>query len=57
MIAAFATLGVLANEPMHPQVLCVLLLGALTLLAVRGPRGAPALGGRRPAGRCSRRWS
>jgi hypothetical protein len=34
MIAAFAPLVVLANEPMHPQVLCVLLLGAITLLAV-----------------------
>jgi hypothetical protein len=37
MIAAFATLGVLANEPMHPQGLCVLLLGAFSLLVVRGP--------------------
>lgn len=37
MIAAFAALGVLANEPMHPQGLCVLLLGAFSLLVVRGP--------------------
>lgn len=41
MIAAFATLYVLANEPMHPQVLCVLLLGAFVALAAYGP-------GRRP---------
>lgn len=34
MIAAFAALVVLANEPMHPQGLCVLLLGGITLLAV-----------------------
>jgi hypothetical protein len=32
MGAAFGALGVLANEPMHPQGLCVLLLGALFLL-------------------------
>ncbi len=32
MAAAFGSLGVLANEPMHPQGLCVLLLGALFLL-------------------------
>ncbi len=37
MIAAFATLFVLAGEPMHPQVLCVLLLAAFTVLAVFGP--------------------
>jgi hypothetical protein len=36
MIAAFATLGVLINEPMHPQVLCVLLIGVFTLLATFG---------------------
>ncbi|HET8863816.1 MAG TPA: hypothetical protein VFM94_11270, partial [Solirubrobacterales bacterium] len=41
MIAAFATLYVLANEPMHPQVLCVLLLGAFVLLAVFGPGKRP----------------
>jgi hypothetical protein len=39
MIAAFATLFVLAGEPMHPQVLCVVLLGAFTALAVFGPGG------------------
>lgn len=37
MIAAFGSLYALANEPMHPQILCVLLLGAFTLLAVAGP--------------------
>jgi hypothetical protein len=42
MIAAFGTLFALANEPMHPQVLCVLLLGTLTLLAVCGPGRNPA---------------
>jgi hypothetical protein len=41
MIAAFGTLYALANEPMHPQGLCVLLLGALTLLAVCGPGRNP----------------
>ena len=34
MIAAFAALIVLANEPMHPQGLSVLLLAALALVAV-----------------------
>jgi hypothetical protein len=42
MIAAFAPLVVLANEPMHPQVLCVLLLGAITLLAVLASARNPA---------------
>jgi hypothetical protein len=37
MIAAFAALIVLANEPMHPQGLCVALLGALALVAASGP--------------------
>jgi hypothetical protein len=37
MVVAFSTLGVLANEPMHPQGLCVLLLGAFSLVAVSGP--------------------
>lgn len=41
MAAAFGTLYPLANEPMHPQGLCVLLLGALTLLAVCGPGRNP----------------
>lgn len=45
MIAAFATLYVLANEPMHPQVLCVLLLGAFVLLAVFGPGRRPLWSG------------
>jgi hypothetical protein len=46
MIAAFGTLYALANEPMHPQGLCVLLLGGATLLAVCGPGRNPArLGG------------
>ena len=55
MIAAFATLYVLANEPMHPQGLCVLLLGAFVLLAVFGPTGGPLWAGA-PAAPCSRRW-
>jgi hypothetical protein len=38
MIAAFAALGVLANEPMHPQGLCALLLAALVFCAVSGIR-------------------
>ncbi|MBS1675745.1 MAG: hypothetical protein JST08_00020 [Actinobacteria bacterium] len=37
MIAAFATLFVLTGEPMHPQVLCVILLGLFVALAVFGP--------------------
>jgi hypothetical protein len=37
MIAAFATLFVLTDEPMHPQVLCVILLGVFIALAVFGP--------------------
>jgi hypothetical protein len=37
MVAAFAALGVLVNEPMHPHGLCVLLLGAFVVLAVREP--------------------
>lgn len=36
-IAAFGSLGVLANEPMHPQGLCVLLLGGFALLVASGP--------------------
>jgi hypothetical protein len=45
MIAAFASLFVLVNEPMHPQVLCVFLLGAFVLLAVLGPTGRPLWAG------------
>lgn len=45
MIAAFASLYILNNEPMHPQVLCVLLLGAFTLLAVFGPTRRAAWAG------------
>ncbi len=45
MIAAFATLFVLANEPMHPQVLCVLLLGAFVALAAFGPSRRPLWAG------------
>jgi hypothetical protein len=37
MVATFSVLAVLANEPMHPQGLCVLLLSAFALLAVSGP--------------------
>ncbi len=37
MIAAFAPLEALANEPMHPQGLSVLLLAVFLLLAVSGP--------------------
>ena len=39
MIVAFGALGVLANEPMHPQGLCVLLFGTLALLAAFGLPG------------------
>ena len=47
MIVAFGSLYAVANEPMHPQILCVLLLAAFTLLAVLGPtrRAAWAGGG------------
>lgn len=45
MAAAFATLYVLANEPMHPQVLCVFLLGAFVLLATFGPGRRPLWAG------------
>ncbi len=37
MVAAFATLGVLVNEPMHPHGLCALLLGGFVVLTVREP--------------------
>jgi hypothetical protein len=45
MIAAFGSLYALANEPMHPQILCVLLLGAFALLAVCGPTKRAAWAG------------
>ena len=45
MMAAFSTLTVLASEPMHPQGLCVLLLGAFVLLAASGPTGRIAWAG------------
>ncbi|HWB69164.1 MAG TPA: hypothetical protein VG518_04240, partial [Solirubrobacterales bacterium] len=46
MVVAFSALGVLANEPMHPQGLCVLLLAAFSLVAVCGPtRRALLMGG------------
>jgi hypothetical protein len=45
MIAAFGSLYALGNEPMHPQVLCVLLLGAFTLLAACGPTRRPGWAG------------
>jgi hypothetical protein len=45
MIAAFGTLYVLTNEPMHPQVLCVVLLGAFVLLAAFGPGRRPQWSG------------
>lgn len=45
MIAAFSALNVLANEPMHPQVLCALLLGAFALLVAGVPTKRIALAG------------
>jgi hypothetical protein len=45
MCGAFSTLYVLASEPMHPQALCVFLLGLVTLLAVSGPAKRPAWAG------------
>jgi hypothetical protein len=41
MVAAFAGLVVLINEPMHPMVLCVLLIAAFTLLVACGPTKRP----------------
>jgi hypothetical protein len=38
MIAAFAALAVLANEPMHPEGLCALLLAGFAFCAVSGLR-------------------
>lgn len=37
MVVAFAALGVLAAEPMHPQVMIAPLLAGITLLAAFGP--------------------
>jgi hypothetical protein len=45
MVTAFTTLYVLSNEPMHPQVLCVLLFGAFFVLAVFGPGRRPLWSG------------
>jgi hypothetical protein len=45
MIAAFSALAVLANEPMHPQGLCVLILGAFFFFAAGGLRGKIGLSG------------
>ena len=45
MIVAFASLTVLVSEPMHPQGLSVLLVGAFALLAVIAPGRRVALGG------------
>jgi hypothetical protein len=41
MIVAFSALGVVSAETLHPQILCVLLLGMTTLLAVCGPSRRP----------------
>jgi hypothetical protein len=45
MIVAFAAVGVLVSEPMHPQGLCVLLLGAFAFLAAIGPGRRVGLAG------------
>jgi hypothetical protein len=45
MATAFAALYVLSNEPMHPQVLCALLLGAFFVLAAFGPGRRPLSSG------------
>lgn len=45
MIVAFAVLGALASEPMHPHGLGVLLLGGLTLHLVSGPPRRLAVAG------------
>ena len=45
MISAFAAIGALTNEPMHPQGLCVLLLAGFVLLAVWQPSRRIAWGG------------
>lgn len=50
MVVAFGSLGVLTNEPMHPQGLAVLLLAAFVLLLVSGPGRRIALAGGAAAG-------
>lgn len=45
MIVAFAALGVLAAEPMHPQVAIAPLLAGITLALASGPARRPALAG------------
>jgi hypothetical protein len=45
MVCAFAALRVLTAEPMHPQGLCVVLLGAIVLVAVCGGRRRSLLTG------------
>lgn len=45
MVCAFAALNVLTAEPMHPQGLCVVLLGAIVLVAVSGGRRRSILTG------------
>jgi len=45
MIAAFSVLGVLAAEPMHPQVAIAPLLATITLLVAIGPGRRVALAG------------
>ncbi len=45
MVCAFAALTVLTAEPMHPQGLCVVLLGAILLVAVSGGRRRSILTG------------
>ncbi|HKO39197.1 MAG TPA: hypothetical protein VJU14_12595 [Solirubrobacterales bacterium] len=45
MATAFAALGVLVNEPMHPQGLCVLLLAAVVLVLSREPSRHTLLAG------------
>ena len=56
MIAGFGSLYVLANEPMHPQGLCVLLLAAFFLVAASARGGGCCSAAPAPAP-CSRRCS
>ncbi len=45
MVSAFAALSILTNEPMHPEVLCVVLIAALILVvAAAGKRRGLATG-------------